>query len=315
MRQRYSLTALRAFEAAARTGSFAAAAEELFVTRPAISKQIRLLEENLGCTLFGRAHGSVTLTELGADLYAGVTQSFDLISETMDRVRSRGVSGDSLRILVEHDFASSWLAGTIGRFLVDHPGISIDIVAKRNGVLRMDEDFNFRIFYADPSVADTDTPLERRELCRWIDLPLCAPDYIDTNLAPETVLSRAHLLHDRNAQPWSDWLRAAGVEYDVDPNNGTVFNETSLGLSAAIAHAGIVIGDSFLALQHIRDGMLVPPFPLGLRSRDAYMLCRRLGREHSPAERAFEDWIQQALSSYMAEVEGLLAWMNVRIAK
>lgn len=313
MRRRHPFTALRAFEAAARTGSFAGAAGELFVTRPAISKQIRLLEEDLGCTLFDRTHTGAVLTELGKELYAGLTQSFDLVSETMDRVRSHARGVDTLRILVEHDFASSWLAGAIGHFLVTHPGISVDIVAEQNGVLRMDEDYNYRIFYNDP--ADTDTEmLQGRELCRWIDLPLCAPDYLQSpERSPEVVLVNAHLLHDRTWKPWSDWLGAVGIEDKVDIENGTVFNETSLCLSAAMARTGIAIGDSFLAFEHIRDGTLVPPFPLGLRSQDAYMLYRRRNIEQSQSERAFESWIVTALSDYMNKVERLLARLDVEI--
>lgn len=313
MRRRHPFTALRAFEAAARTGSFAGAANELFVTRPAISKQIRLLEEDLGCALFNRTRAGAVLTELGKELYTGLVQSFDLVSETMDRVRSHARGVDTLRILVEHDFASSWLAGAIGHFLVSHPGISVDIVAEQNGVLRMDEDYNYRIFYGKPTDADTEL-LEGLELCRWIDLPLCAPNYLQSPKSnPEVVLAEAHLLHDRTWKPWSDWLSAVGIEDKVDIENGTVFNETSLCLSAAIARTGIAIGDSFLAFGHIRDRTLVPPFPLGLRSQDAYMLYRRRNIQRSAAERAFESWIVAALSHYMNKVEALLAQLDVEI--
>jgi DNA-binding transcriptional LysR family regulator len=307
---------LRAFEAAARTGSFAGAAEELSVTRPAVSKQIRVLEDQLGCELFERTHGSTTLTVSGTDLYAGLAQSFDLISETVDRVRGRAAGRDTLRLLVEQDFASAWLAGTIGRFLVDHPGVSVDVVAERNDVLRMDEDYNYRIVYANPDEPGGNLQmLEGRELCRWVDFPLCAPDYLQAPAeSPATVLAEAHLLHDRTARPWRDWLEGADIREEVGLEHGTVFNETSLCLSAAMAHAGIAIGDTFLAFPHLREGTLVPPFPLGLRSSEAYMLYRRPGVERSPAERAFEEWLVGAVGTYTDELERFLSRMAVRIA-
>lgn len=314
MRRRHSLTALRAFEAAARAGSFAGAADELFVTRPAISKQIRLLEENLGCALFERGPGTATLTPLGEELYAGLLQSFDLMSETMDRVRARATGHEALRVLVEHDFASSWLAGSIGKFLVKHSGISVEVVAERNGAMRLDEDYDFRIFYGDPTECETEI-LKGRELCRWIDLPLCAPGYLQS-LAdePETRLANAHLLHDRSTQLWSEWSSAAELATDVDIEAGTVFNETSLCLSAAMAGAGIAIGDSFLAFEPLKKGTLVPPFSRGVRSREAYMLYRRANVRSSAAQEAFEDWIVAALDEYTDEVERLLSCMDVRIA-
>lgn len=313
MRHRHPLTALRSFEAAARTGSFASAADELCVTRPAISKQIRLLEEDLGCTLFDRSRGVATLTALGDELYAGLVQSFDLISETMARVRTRAMGRESLRVLVEHDFASSWLASGIGSFLVSHPGVSVEIVAEQNGNMRLDEDYDFRIFYVDPTEPEPGN-LVAHELCRWIDLPLCAPEYLPaSDEDPETRLREAHLLHDRSAKPWQEWLDAAGLPVAMDAEQGTMFNETALCLSAAAAGAGIAIGDSFLAFEPLRQGTLVPPFAYGLRSEEAYMLYRRANVEQSHAEQAFEAWLVEAMTDYIETVERFLVGMDVRI--
>jgi DNA-binding transcriptional LysR family regulator len=93
-----------------------------------------------------------------------------------------------------------------------------------------------------------------------------------------------------------------------------VFNETSLCLSAAMAGAGIAIGDSFLAFERLREGTLVPPFPWGIRSREAYVIYRRANAESSAAERAFEDWIIRSLAAYVEDVEQLFSRMDVQIA-
>jgi DNA-binding transcriptional LysR family regulator len=79
MRKWRSLTALRAYEATARSGSVSTAATELNVTRPAISKQIALLEQDIGCALFERTGNRIRLTDAGQELYLGLKQAFDLI--------------------------------------------------------------------------------------------------------------------------------------------------------------------------------------------------------------------------------------------
>lgn len=313
MRRRQPLTALRAFETVARTGSFSAAARELWVTRPAVSKQVRLLEEELGCALLDRSSGTLTLTRTGAELSAGLKQAFDLIAATIERVRGQTSLSLRIRILVERDFASSWLAEYVGQFLVLNPGTSVEITAEKNGRFRMDEDYSFRIFYGPPASFEVEMLVER-ELCRWIDLPLCTPEYAQPlQQQPDRFLVDTHLLHDRNYDPWEDWLNAVGFGGQIDTEKGTVFNETSLCLSAAVSGAGITIGDSFLAFSHIKSGTLVPPFPVGVRSREAYMIYHRRDVERTPAELAFEKWIIEALTDYKKKVDRLFSKLNVRV--
>src|SRR5262249_17921921 len=153
-------------------------------------------------------------------------------------------------------------ATSIGRFLVAHPGVSVDLVSENQGAMRMDENFNFRIFYADRSDATfVGDRFEARELCGWINLPLCSPEYKRKLPSLMTdALRRAHLLHDRDSQFWKEWLASVKMDGEIDTNRGAVFNSTSFCLAAAIAGAGIAIGDSFVAYTYLRDGTLVPPF-------------------------------------------------------
>jgi LysR family glycine cleavage system transcriptional activator/LysR family transcriptional regulator of beta-lactamase len=313
MRRRFSLTALRAFEAAARTGSFSAAAGELSVTRPAVSKQVRQLEEELGCPLFDRRGNGLAATLAGRELFIGLTQSFDLIALTLDRLSGRSARAGRVRVLVERDFASAWLAEHVGQFLLDSNGAAVEIVAERNGVFHMDEDYSYRIFYGG-TAAPVDDRLEKRELCRWVDLPLCTADYARAiRRRKDRALDEAHLLHDRSHAPWIAWLESAGDAERAGAVSGTVFNETSLCLSAALAGSGIAIGDTFLAFRHIETGMLIPPFSLGVRSREAYFLYRRKDAGSTPAERAFEQWILAALGSHEVMAANLLSRLGVDV--
>lgn len=314
-RARLSLTALRAFETVARTRSLTAAAQELSVTRPAVSKQIRILEDDLGCSLVRRGPRGIEITEAGRELFQVLLQSFDLIAETIGRLRERSAAPGTLRILVEQDFAAAWLATSIGRFLVSQPGLSLEMVAVSQGDMRAQDPFDFRIFYVDG--AETGTAIGGhvpRMLCRWMDLPLCAPHYADT-IPKEAAagLQRAHLLHDRDHGFWIDWLRSAGLEDRVDAMRGTVFNGTSLCLSAAKAGAGIAIGDTLIAAADIREGSLVVPYPHALRSAKAYVLYRRAGERQTPQQRAFEDWIVGELQELERGTERWLLDRGTRI--
>ncbi len=306
------LTALRAFDLVARHGSFTQAARELNVTRPAISKQIRHLEALLDCRLVVRSRPGVTLTEAGRHLAAGLAQGFDRIAASFQHVRDGFDGANGIRLLVDRDFASSWLAERIGGFLVENPGVPMEIVAERNGRLQMEESFSFRIFYgAAGSFASQD--LVEEALCGWIDIPLCTPDYASEHAADGTLRKTAHFLIDRNYNPWKDWFAHSGV---ADPGPGmqvSKFNDTSMCLSAALSGSGITIGDSFMALAALRDGRLVAPFRLGLRSIERYAICHWAWRAPTKVEARFQAWLRREIERYEAAVEKILIDQGVKI--
>lgn len=312
MRPIPSLTALRAFDLVARLGTFAEAARELNVTRPAISKQIKGLEEHMGCQLLVRSKPRVVLTDEGMQLAAGLRQAFDLISATTQRVVENAHRPEAVRILVERDFASSWLAERIGGFLIEHPGISVEVSAERNGRLRMGEDFSFRIFYGPEGRFATDD-LDEDFLCDWIDLPLCTPEYAAEHIVDGHLSRKAHFLLDKNYDPWEVWFEKSGVANPVSQAVSTSFNETTLCLSAALAGSGITIGDSFLCLTAIQEGRLVAPFKLGLRSVERYAICHTKERSLSKAETDFRDWLSRAIESYQGRVEEVTSRMGIEV--
>ena len=123
MRRNQPLTALRAFEAVGRLKSISAAASELHVTRPAVSKQVTVLEAFLDQQLLTRTGNAIELTAAGEELLVGLRQGFDVISSAVEAVGGRTRQSKRLRILVCRDFASSWLASRVGQFLVENPRI------------------------------------------------------------------------------------------------------------------------------------------------------------------------------------------------
>lgn len=312
MRNRLPLTAFRAFDAAARNGSLTAAAAELGVTRPAVSKQIKQLEQMLGSPLMDRFGNTVRLTPAGQELSQSLAQAFDQIAVTASRIAQGTPAPNVIRILVDRDFASSFLAGHIGQFLVRNPGVSVEVVAERNGRLRLDEDFNFRIFYG-PYAAKSHPGLREEVLCHWHDLTVCTPDYAAAHVSAAGDLVDAQLLIDGNYDVWEDWFVQTGQRHPGTIRNVTHFNETSLCLSTAMSGGGITIGDSILAFPAIRSGRLVLPFRHGLESAQCYSIFLRSGARPTQAETSFCNWLGQVVHDHQAEVNKYLADIGINL--
>lgn len=301
MRNRLPLTALRVLDAAARYGSFTAAAAELGVTRPAVSKQIKQLEQLLGCSLIERFGNAIRLTPAGKELSQTVGRAFDEITSSVARVGRGPASPHSIRILVDRDFASSFLAACIGQFLILNPGISVEVVAERNGRLRLDEHFNFRIFYGHFG-AHSSSGLREEVLCHWYDVPVCTPEYARRHVDDGGNLVDAQLLVDANYDVWDIWFLQTGQANPGAARHITRFNESSLCLSAALSGGGITIGDFFLAFPAIQAARLVMPFRYGLESDQCYSIFLPEGERQTPAESAFRIWLYEVVRKHQDDV-------------
>lgn len=314
MRNRLPLTSLRAFDAAARHGSLTAAAAELGVTRPAVSKQIKQLEQMLNAALMDRFGNTVRLTPAGGDLSQSLSQAFDQIAAAASRAAAGNAAPNVIRILVDRDFASSFLAAHIGQFLLRNPGVSVEVVAERNGRLRLDEDFNFRIFYGHYG-AKSYPGLREEVLCHWYDLTVCTSDYAAAHVSAAGDLMDAQLLIDGNYDVWDDWFVQTGQCHPGTLRQVTHFNETSLCLSAAMSGGGITIGDSILAFPAIRSGRLALPFRHGLESLQCYSLFLRSGTHSSMAEAAFRNWLRQVVQDHQAEVNHYFVDIGINLIR
>ena len=232
----------------------------------------------------------------------------------MQKIAGAAGSPTAIRILVDRDFASSFLAAHIGQFLVLNPGISVEITAERNGRFRVNEEFNFRIFYGVFGAHPVEG-LREEVLCRWFDHPVCTPDYARAHVGQDGALIDAQLLIDANYDVWDDWFRQTGQINPGTARHITRFNETSLCLSAAISGGGITIGDSFLAFPAIRSGRLVVPFRFGLESAQCYSVFRRRGPGATPAEQAFRIWLDGVVQRHQREVEAFLRQHEIRLIR
>jgi LysR family transcriptional regulator, glycine cleavage system transcriptional activator len=288
------LTALRAFEAAARHLSFTKAANELAVTPAALSHQMRTLEEHLGVVLFHRRARGLVLSEDGRVLFPGTHQAFESLRTAVEAVTRR----DSDRVLVISagpGFTAKWLAPRLYRFVEAHPEIDARISA---GSLPVDLTANDIDVAVRVSLGDH-PGLHVERLMEEHILPLCNPRLLEgpNALKSPADLARVTLIHIDILAPfpqgatWGYWLDQAGV-IGIDADRGLRFNVVDHALDAAIAGAGVVMGHKVIASYDIAARRLVCPFgpELPLFGRHYHLLCAK-GRENRPKIRAFRDWL------------------------
>ncbi len=289
------LNALRAFEASARNLSFARAADELGVTPPAVSHQIKQLEDYLGTVLFRRLTRQVRLTEAGQLLLPKLTEGFDTVAAAVFELRSREESGP-LTVSVAPSFAAKWLVPKSERFRSAHPDIDLRISANIAMVdFHRDEvDLAIRFGRGDYPGLKVD------ELFSDSMTPLCSPRLLDgpNPLRDPADLAHHTLLHDDSINPigpapdWRMWLRLADLEH-IDFERGPRFSYADHALQAAVDGHGVVLGRLSIAGADLEAGSLVRPFGRELPTEFGYFLVRPVTEPEPPRVAAFRNWILQ----------------------
>jgi len=289
------LSALRAFEAAARLESFSKAAEELNVTPAAISHQIHALEEDLGVQLFRRLNRQVELTASARVLLPGLSEAFAEIRASVRRLRAHNDTG-TLTVTASPSFAAKWLVLRLHRFQEKWPEIDVRISASDEVVDLNRGDFDIAIRYGTGRYPGLDVEL----LLKNEVFPACSPRLLEDGPALKTPEDLRHhaLIHDQAADrdplapTWAMWLKAAGVA-GVPPASGVTFSGTHLAMDAAIAGHGIVLAYSSIAAGDIATGRLVRLFSLAIPDLFAYYIVTAHGALERPKVRAFRDWLRQ----------------------
>jgi LysR family glycine cleavage system transcriptional activator len=289
------LSALRAFEAAARLQSFSKAAEELSVTPAAISHQIHALEEDLGVSLFNRRNRAVELTASARVLLPGLSEAFTGIQSSVRRLRAHNDTG-TLNVTASPSFAGKWMVQRLHRFQAEYPDIDVRISATDTMVDLTRGDFDIAIRYG----AGRYPGLVVELLMKNEVFPACSPALLRDGPPLETPADlRNHLLiHDQQvdrdplAPTWSMWLKAAGVD-DAPAAHGLSFSTNVLALEAAIAGHGVTLAYSTTAAADIAAGRLVPLFSLSLPDLFAYYIVTAPGALERPKVKTFRDWLRR----------------------
>jgi LysR family glycine cleavage system transcriptional activator len=292
-----SLTALRVFEAAARHLSFTRAAADLHVTQAAVSRQVRLLESELGKPLFVRLYRCVELTAAGKHLADELARSFASIHRVVDDVR--GVSRQSIKLGVEPAFAARWLIPRLPRFQVAHTDVDIEIESS-DALQEVGRDVDLAIRYLNGPLRK---PGRSAELLVEVEgFPVLAPSLKRGRgvLKQPRDLLVYPLLHEDDGTYWAQWFAAAGLG-PVAVKQHLRFNDAALVLQATADGQGIALGDELLAGEDLRAGRLLRPFELETRCGSYWLLWHR-AMPNKGALRNFRDWLHHELANRRAGV-------------
>jgi LysR family glycine cleavage system transcriptional activator len=280
------LNALRAFEAAARNESFTRAAEELCVTKGAVSHQIKALETTLGVKLFDRQHQRLIMTEAGREYLAVVRDALDRIAMGTDRLMQRQSSG-VLTVSVSPDLAAKWLVPRLGRFAEAHPDIDLRVSATMEHVDFAREDVDLAVRHGDGSW----TGLDAVRLCAERLFPVCSPKLVSgrNRISKAADLLKFPLLRLDDRTTWRRWIDAAGVTDAV--RHGPVLNRASMLIDAAIDGQGFALARTALAAWDIINGRLVRPVDISLRMPKTYWIVSPKATSALPKIGLFRKWL------------------------
>jgi LysR family transcriptional regulator, glycine cleavage system transcriptional activator len=287
------LNAVRAFEAAARLGSFKDAAVELGVTHGAISQQVRLLEDRLGApALFRRSTRRVTLTSAGEALFDEIGPALDRIASAAQRHRAtRGEAPAAvLRVNALATFSMRWLLPRLGRFRDERPDIEVRLATSNHPLDALADTFDVIIRGGPDSFHGFTSRLFLRER----RLPVCSPALLAKVPLEEISDLARHTLLNVTSMPrlWHDWLMQAG-QPRVTPTATLTFDHFFLTIQAAIDGLGVAMGPTALVADDVAAGRLIAPFPdVSLPARSYFAYVPAGGESGSPTA-VFCEWLER----------------------
>lgn len=290
-----SLPALSCFRVAAKTESFSAAAEQLNLTHGAVSRAVRLLEEDLGVALFERKHRRVFLTEHGRELAQAVDAGLGRIEEAVHRIRQSQQSQD-LVLSCEPTLLMRWLIPQQEAIQAALPGRRLQLLAG-GGPVSLETDVDMAIRRDDfPLPPDSHvTPLFEEAIG-----PVCRPDKVEAFFDEGMVPSPSLQLHTQTRpHAWQDWYRLTGSALPLRKAEGRSYEHFYFSLQAAVAGLGVAIGPWHLVQEDIANGLLCAP--LGFRADGSrYQLLTR----SALAQNAEAQALVKALRSIARPFEG-----------
>jgi LysR family glycine cleavage system transcriptional activator len=281
------LSALRAFEAAARHASAKQAAQELSVTATAISHQIRALEESLGVALFVRKPRQLELTMAGRELQQVLESAFDSIGAAVERL-SATPSRQAITLSTTPAVAVRWLLSWVCMLRDSHPTIDLRIHASHEPVALDGVTADIAIRYGDGRWPG----LVAEKLFDNTFVPACSP-LLGLHDAAE--LPRHTLIHFRNQaaisspMDWAVWQKQAQVP-GLDVSAGLVFSDETHAVSAAVGAQGVALMSRQLIEDELKEGRLVQPFGPELEGKPFFLVYPE-NRRNDPTIRAVREWI------------------------
>jgi LysR family glycine cleavage system transcriptional activator len=298
---RLPLQTLPAFRVVARLANLRAAAEELHLTHSAVSQQIKLLEEQIGFTLFDRRGRRIVLNAAGAALLRAVDPALDQLDDGLRAAAAAsGNEAQRIRVTLLSSFGQRWLLPRMGRWRERHPDIGIELHTSQNVIDLQREGFHAAL---------------RQGAGKWRDLEsVCLTDSAMIVLGSPDAAHRLRgsapaALADEpllgNVATWQRWFALSGVRTRINPV--AAFNDAGLMLQAAEQNLGLALAREILAADALRDGRLVRLSPIALQDEeyDAYWLVFPPSLRAWPPLLALRDWLLGELARSQRELDAL----------
>jgi LysR family glycine cleavage system transcriptional activator len=283
-----SLPALRSFEAAARLGSIARAADALCVTAGAVSHQVKDLEAQLGYALFVRQGRGIRLTAEGRRLALsfnrllfGVSQELAAIAQERDRPR--------LAVTVLPSFAARWLGPRLGRFIERHPDIELLLQSSRQINDLSVDGLDLAVRLGKGPWPGVNAEFYAREYCVVVASPELSaglPRSI-SDLATKPLLCS-------DTEPWRPWFAYMGLDWP-EPHQGVLFNDSGLVVQAALQGHGIGLARLSLVRDELASGKLLQLFAPAMPMEYVYWLVTPQAPPHRPVLQLFIDWLKDEM--------------------
>jgi DNA-binding transcriptional LysR family regulator len=285
--------ALFVFEAAARCGSFTRAAEELYVSQPAVSRMLARMEDHIGVLLFERTRGSVVLTESGRILYREIAEGFGGIERAIREIKTLSSGLETVELSVSTAFTTHWLMPRMHLFQAEFPNVSLRfglIPGRIRGSLG-DADLGMRLRHHSEGGSDS-IALMRETL-----LPVCNPDYLKRSDTPDTliVLDDVELGWQHQFASFAQGRRCV--------SNTLRFNDYGIVLQAALLGRGIALGWLNVVSHWLTQGALAP---VGDDMITTERSCFLVHPEHTPMRPVvarIRDWIIAESEREMRELK------------
>jgi LysR family glycine cleavage system transcriptional activator len=293
MRRLPSLSGIEAFVAVARAGSLKAAADELALSSPALSRRIQSLERSVGRPLFTRGHQSITLNKHGEQLLAMISPALDRMSDALESISSSN-EVSRLRLGVLPLFATQQLMPRLGELRAEHPELHLDLDTAPHAASRLGDGLDAAIVLT----RDPDPALHARRLARDHVFAVAAKHYRTgpgAITSPERLKELTVILHRDMPDTFDEWRKAVGLPF-LEPAAIDHYDSGQLMLDAAAQGLGV----AFMHASHLsesHDDRLAPLFDVEVISPYSYwFVCKPRALEQRPV-RLFHDWLTAQMAA------------------
>ncbi|AIR62029.1 LysR family transcriptional regulator [Cedecea neteri] len=251
-----SSTSLQAFEAAARHGNFARAAEELSLTEGAISRQIARLESLLGCRLFDRTGSRVKLNPVGTRYAFHVRETLKRMERDTQYIMGMPRDSRSLDIAAPPTFSSRWLIPRLSSFAAMHPDITLNIAARTDPFVLSGSGFDAVVHFEHAAWAGMRVQFLFEEKL----VPVCHPGLLTDHKGRGQLKDLPRIHRRLNPDAWHHYARATGISLD-NLAQGVRYDLHEMAIAAALAGQGVALVPRMYVAQELDSGRLVAPWP------------------------------------------------------